>query len=555
MVIQFRPHPPTATSITPPDGHPWHPFKSQLEFDVAKLILEVGLNNKQTDHFIKLCHRCAIGKEKMSFRNHKDIHNLWEAASHCVAKFDGTAFVRFIDEPFTSQLPPDAKPLAYILYMDKTKPSLFGTVKGYLVEDKKLHSGKPSWVDFKNAIWHKSFVRIISLLASKSKMEQWFECLDGIMCWFFLLILSLTYRCVMSLTQGIMSLWPCPICLVPQDDLWDTLKTYCQQTSEEPQALVNTACTKETFEEREELLKEQALHCVKSTFWAVAFTCVFHALSHDRCHFNHGGLWSHHLWVELQKYLGILGREALSQVDKRFNLKHPNKVVSVTFTDSSVHEDIFKQYMNQTADDNKKNWNFLKLHRATHIFDDIEAKGALCNYNTKPNEQMHGPLKDWYLNQMNFKNITEQSKLEVDNNLQDDNDSEDVIIMDNGPGVISLDPSLHIKIGSRQIAQTFSSLKSTHQADYTDYLWCNPQFFNTPRFDCVIIRTNNNIILGRLAFLFECTVENNLFPLTLVHPFDAPTGQQLQKDKQLNLFRVQVKPWARMEFLSFRSII
>lgn len=64
--------------------------------------------------------------------------------------------------------------------------------------------------------------------------------------------------------------------------------------------------------------------------------------------------------------------------------------------------------MNQTADDNKKNWNFLKLHRATHIFDDIEAKGALCNYNTKPNEQMHGPLKDWYLNQMNFKNITEQ---------------------------------------------------------------------------------------------------------------------------------------------------
>lgn len=67
----------------------------------------------------------------------------------------------------------------------------------------------------------------------------------------------------MSLMQGIMSLWPCPVCLVPQDDLWDTLKTYCQQTSEEPQALVNTACTKETFEEREELLKEQALHCVK----------------------------------------------------------------------------------------------------------------------------------------------------------------------------------------------------------------------------------------------------------------------------------------------------
>jgi len=44
----------------------------------------------------------------------------------------------------------------------------------------------------------------------------------------------------------------------------------------------------------------------------------------------------------------------------------------------------------------------------THLFDDIEAKGATRNYNTKPNEQMHGPLKDSYQNQTNFRNFTEQ---------------------------------------------------------------------------------------------------------------------------------------------------
>lgn len=44
----------------------------------------------------------------------------------------------------------------------------------------------------------------------------------------------------------------------------------------------------------------------------------------------------------------------------------------------------------------------------THLFDDIEAKGASRNYNTKPNEQMHGPLKDWYQNRTNFKNVAEQ---------------------------------------------------------------------------------------------------------------------------------------------------
>lgn len=64
--------------------------------------------------------------------------------------------------------------------------------------------------------------------------------------------------------------------------------------------------------------------------------------------------------------------------------------------------------MTQTADENVKNWNFPKLHMTTHIFDDIKAKGATRNYNTKPNEQMHGPLKDWYLNRTNFKNVAEQ---------------------------------------------------------------------------------------------------------------------------------------------------
>ncbi|KAG2111908.1 uncharacterized protein F5147DRAFT_771481 [Suillus discolor] len=51
----FECHPAT-TSIPPPDGHPWHPLKSCLEFKIAKIILEVGLNNKQTDRLIKLCH-------------------------------------------------------------------------------------------------------------------------------------------------------------------------------------------------------------------------------------------------------------------------------------------------------------------------------------------------------------------------------------------------------------------------------------------------------------------------------------------------------------------
>ncbi|KAG1773661.1 hypothetical protein EV702DRAFT_1181089 [Suillus placidus] len=697
--------------VPPSDGQPWRPFKSRLEFEIAEIMLEVGFNNQQSDRFIKLCHRCTVGKEKFTFKNHKDIHNMWEAASHRItkftkevisipfagdeelreydvhyrdlwelaadmlrnpclfpyfmfdahrlSKFDGNTFVSFVDEPFTardiwdvqSQLPPGAKPLAYILYADKTKLSSFGTAKDYpvyaragggyvvgwlpIVKDEKLHSGKPSWVDFKNTVWHKSFARIISSLASKSQTGQWFECLDGVKRWFFLCILILSAdfeeQSVMSLTRGIMSLWPCPVCLVPRDDLWDTSKLYRQRTSKDSQAVINAARAKETFEEREELLKEQALRLIDNAFWVVAFTCVFENFP----------CWQ--------------------------NLKHPNQVVGVTFTDSSVHEDIskmiiyathdiltkndcplgylllrcvrlylemdmyaalevhttntieegrhtvqaftalMKQYMTQTADDNVKNWNFPKLHMTTHIFDDIEAKGASRNYNTKPNEQMHGPLKDWYLNRTNFKNVAEQilridhwllvaddidcciSDFDeysqrksdgVDDDSLDDDEGTDVGVDSMG----TLDPSQHVRMGSRQTVQTFCSIENAHKTEveftnfriklnaflnvflpacniplpngrrihlqsddtvteyrflrvnyeslvdwkqYTDYLRCNPRFFNAPRFDWVFIRTQNGVILGHLVFLFQCAIGND--------------------------FRAQ--PRTKAEFFSVRSII
>jgi hypothetical protein len=39
-----------AVPLEPPSNtEPWHPFHSQLEFKVAELALEVGLNDEQTD--------------------------------------------------------------------------------------------------------------------------------------------------------------------------------------------------------------------------------------------------------------------------------------------------------------------------------------------------------------------------------------------------------------------------------------------------------------------------------------------------------------------------
>lgn len=55
-----------------------------------------------------------------------------------------------------------------------------------------------------------------------------------------------------------------------------------------------------------------------------------------------------------------------------------------------------------------KSWDFPKMHSLLHLFDDIVAKGATRNYNTKTNESRHRPLKRTYQLLTNFKDVAEQ---------------------------------------------------------------------------------------------------------------------------------------------------
>ncbi|KAG2060448.1 hypothetical protein BDR06DRAFT_979328 [Suillus hirtellus] len=647
---------------------------SRLKFEVAKLALEAVLNNEQTDWLIKIYQQCTIRKQKSMFLNHQDIHNKWAAASHCItkftkevisvpyngkwwdfnvhywnlwdlttdllgdcnlfphfmfdaqrlSKFDGETFIHFVDKLFTAQdfwdiqsrLPPGGKLLAFILYADKTKLSSFGTAKGCpVVKEDKDYAGKSSWVNFKNTVWHSLFARIISL-------------------------------CVVSLIHRIMSLWPCPVCLVPCDELWDTSKSYPHRTSDESQVIVATAQGKDTMEEKDE-----------NSLWAIQYTNVHQALSHD--HMHNGRLWSHHLWVELQKYVVSLRRSKVSAINKMYqNFKHPNQVMGVSFADSSMHEDISKktphsatcyfdvyafilklmytllsrftqqtlfmkgeQYIMEAGEENDKGWSFPKMHLIMHIFDDIEAKGTTRNYNTKPNEQMHRPLKKLYQCWTNFKDFAKQilqinhwllvsddicRRVEdLDNFSRSTSQAGNIDADVDDPATddpVPLDGFMHVKIGSMQASLTLEQIEMAHwgvdvaftsfcvklnaflnifllacnlplpngkrvqllpsntadanqvteclflQVNYeslvdwqqhTDYLRCSPMFFNAPRFDCVFIQTEQKVILGCLIFLFQCPVGKDVFPLTLIHPFDAPTA----------------RPCAQAEFFSVRSII
>lgn len=91
---------------------------------------------------------------------------------------------------------------------------------------------------------------------------------------------------------------------------------------------------------------------------------------------------------------------------------------------------------------------------------------------------------------------------------------------------------------------------------YTDYLRCSPSFHGHTRHDCVILRTQQCDIFGRLLFLFTCSVDGEVFPLALVQPHNAGIpGQRPTKDKHLGFWRVREQPRAATEIFSVQSIV
>ncbi|KAJ6468344.1 hypothetical protein C8R45DRAFT_1055287 [Mycena sanguinolenta] len=430
---------------------------------------------------------------------------VWDAVK--MYRHNGTMFVRFWDEPWTadafwniqSLLPDneDAKLCSFIIYADKSQLSSFGTQKAYpiiarlgnivvgirngngwgsgqvvgelpIVADDTAEAKKKGYVDFKNAVWHESFFKLLESIAVHSKMGVWTKCGDGKTRWLFpvVLILAADYEeaSVMTLIRGVGGNYPCPVCLVKKDEQSDLTIA----AVEKARSLTSDA--------GEELLKDLGERKVDNVFWRIAYSDPHHAISFDRLHSHHSGLWGDHLFPQLKLHLISLGDRQSAKLDQQFNrfppwrdLNHFRTVTNISFNDGSKHEDIAKVMVyaaqnilttslglkllkcvhaylevdlyigleRQTTDTitagrhqlqtfNKllkeyrdacigtefkdKNWEFPKAHLHAHAFDDIVRKGVSKNFGTKIDESMHGSVWAAYLRQTNFKNVQPQQK-------------------------------------------------------------------------------------------------------------------------------------------------
>ncbi|KAG1882566.1 hypothetical protein F4604DRAFT_1879304 [Suillus subluteus] len=411
-----------------------------------------------------------------------------------------------------SSLPPNlenAVPFCFILYADKTRLLSHGTVKGYpvvvrcanlpvdirngegfgsgcvvgwlpIVPEDAAEEGKLGYTTLKHVVWHESFFKFLEHTAQHSKTGYSHKGYNGILRWLFpvILILLADYeeQCMMSLIRGCGGKCPCPVCLVPLAELHDLSKTYPIRTVEEGQEALRVY-NGVSKAQGELILKALGLRPVANVFWLVLRSSPHDALSLDRLHLLHTGLWKH-LLEELKKILASLGRDAQEAFEKFYrianflqwrNLNHFESIINISFTDGNKYQDLSKVTLNilthraspvghqlllciissylqldswigldvhtegtlaaieaellvfdaelkayiTCAEESeieklKLDWDFPKTHLWKHVVRDIRLKGVVRNYSTRPNEKLHGPLKDTYDRRTNGKDITKQ---------------------------------------------------------------------------------------------------------------------------------------------------
>ncbi|KAK0457561.1 uncharacterized protein EV420DRAFT_1621072 [Desarmillaria tabescens] len=403
------------------DSHPWHPFSSQLDFDLAEFILRTGMNHQARSDFFSIIDRCG-GSQSTEFtiRNENDLAEAWSRAENLFTKFkketisvpyknevrnydvhyrplwdwtldllrdkdlaphfvwDAVHLFRedkngirtwFFNEPWSgnifwevqSSLPPNGKPLAYILYADKSRLSSFGTAKGYpnfgggcvvgwlpIVEEEEDHKGKPSWINFKRVVWHEAFRKILGSLAQYSRSGYAFQPPNSdkvIILYPFILILSADYEehCMMTLTRGGRANYPCPVCLIPLTNLSDLSITYPLRTTESMKEIYDRACLLNA-DQAEELLKLHGLHKVPNIFWEIERSNPYRAVSWDRLHAFQIGLFDHLLSRLIEHVDRFKGRDAKVKIDE-VNLTHFTSVFSFDFADGKKYEHMSRQIL------------------------------------------------------------------------------------------------------------------------------------------------------------------------------------------------------------------
>ncbi|KAG1874443.1 hypothetical protein F4604DRAFT_1880894 [Suillus subluteus] len=650
--------------------------KSQINalFSLITCVSEVSVTYKKNEQVYEV-HARPIWDWALDLLDNPLLapHFVWDTC--CVFKHNGT---RWWD--IQSSLPDvdGAVPLCFILYADKTKLSSHGTVKGYPVvvqcanlpihiwNGETFGGGRvigwlpivPEDAGEEGKLGYTTLKHVHA--AQYSKTGYLHKCHNDVLRWLFpiILILSADYeeQCMMSLICGRGGKCPCPVCLVPLAELHDLSKTYPLRSMEEAKEALRVYGRSKA--QGEEILKALGLRPVEHLLGELkkilaslgreaeaAFEKLiddfprWRNLNHFKSAINvsfsdgnkHRDLSKQSLYACLTILTARTSPEGYQllrvistylQLDSLIGLDvHTEGTLAAIEAELLVFDTELKAYVTCAESSNieklKLDWNFLKTHLWKHVVRDIRRKGVARNFSTRPNEKMHGPLKDTYHHRMNGKDVATQI-LRVDHHkfalmllrervnqvdeydrlqaLGDDLPDEDVAVTFNGHvklGAPTQHPTSILDLENRSsVDRAFQAFRRkftefvnhslptyghqltnwiTFPADYqihehhylkvnyesmVDWKQVTDHLQCNPQFHRVATLMAEETIFVRLIFLFRCSISNfGSFEFVLVQPYTVRINSACRTDHFFKFTHVKAVPRASSIFVPLSSFI
>ncbi|KAF8998614.1 hypothetical protein BDQ17DRAFT_1428433 [Cyathus striatus] len=534
-----------------------------------------------------------------------------------------------------------------------------GHIVGWLpiVGDDAENTGKHSWANHHRVVWHDAMFHVLESLVEPATTGEWFECGDEIIRQLLpsIFIYSLDYeeQSIATLNCGVNGEAACPTCEEQTTNFLSSLSGGKPRTTSAYACLWNMS-SELTVEEREKVYKPLGLVFIKNCFWKFPHTDIYSTMSYDVLHANELGVCKR-LWKYTKEYFSG-DRAACSRIENRIahlppwrDLSTFSDVFSIDFADGSKYADLiriilhgiapeisqqnqliiqcfrclgvisnyswFKMHTEDTIAEGREEikqlskflkntsekygwtWNILKIHALlAHLFDDIEAKGVTSTYNTKLNEQAHGPLKkaaknfndkQENLGRQLMKHEHQRFILSImkenANDLMQKNEAvpskiQHVSMYGRGcefdpnflPLSLATNPmfskfSIHLNACLTLIywengkIQAHETIKLRHSGkirqfyevniDYVSeedwsvsrsILHCKDLYRDHPRHDCVMLIIDSHISYGRLMFLFEVTVDFDgcKHSMALVQLFE-PISKPNWKDRAIGFHQLK----------------
>ncbi|KAI6020733.1 hypothetical protein BKA83DRAFT_4494543 [Pisolithus microcarpus] len=221
------------------------------------------------------------------------------------------------------------------------------------------------------------------------------------------------------------------------------------------------------------------------------FYAALNILTNNVSHEGYQLLWMLRSYLELDSLIGLS--------------IHTNRTLELIEKEQVTFENELKEYIlhvssGKLAEHLKTNWNFPKVHLWQHTVWDIQKKGVAHNYSTRPNEKMHGLLKDVYCDRSNGKDVASPScrspplgyetiRTQIDakaNCAQEDYDNSGIDPGENKDILTSF--NVHVKLSSPRPPKSIQMISSDHtsqqqfQGFHQKFAWftnqCLPVYLN-----------------------------------------------------------------------------